>query len=192
MPTAERCAKPDQENSLVDKALFEWCVTAGPGVEGSVGGGGATDVKKAKIDSGIGSLAGETKGRLESGSSVSGLSEKRSIYTAGVPGRTVVLGSIDPDIIRRILMDHIPQFRHCYQRELDDSSGGFSGMVKMNFIIGASGSVTKAGVESADGSLKRSVRGCISGVIKGIKFPRPRGGGVVEVSQPFSFFPKKS
>ena len=109
--------------------------------------------------------------------------------TAGIPSRTIVLGGMDPDTIRRILMDHLPQFRFCYQKELDKSNKEFSGRITLNFVIGASGYVTRAGVKES--SMPAKVKGCVVNVLKGIPFPSPRGGGVVEVTQPMNFYPKE-
>ena len=36
--------------------------------------------------------------------------------TAGIPSRTIVLGGMDPDTIRKILMDHLPQFRFAIKK----------------------------------------------------------------------------
>lgn len=150
---------------------------------------GAT-LKKARVSNNIGSLSGATSGKLDSSKGVEGIVDKKSIYTAGLPFRTVILGGMDPDIIRRIIEDHIPQFRYCYQKELDKSSREFSGVVRLNFLIGASGHVTKAGVDSFS-PLPTKVKGCVVNVLRGIKFPEPLGGGVIEVNQPFNFYPKK-
>jgi outer membrane biosynthesis protein TonB len=150
---------------------------------------GAT-LKTATVSNNVGSLTGAASGALDTSKGVEGLTNKRSIYTAGLPYKTVVLGGMDPDIIRRILQEHIPQFRYCYQKELDTASQSFSGIVRLDFIIGASGHVTNAGVKAADETLPSSVKGCVVSVLKGIKFPAPPGGGVVEVNQPFNFYPK--
>lgn len=157
----------------------------------SVGGGSTAGkgLKSAGITSSAGSFTGSTVGTADTSTGAEGLSEKAGIYTAGIPSETVVLGSMDPDVIRRILREHIPQFRYCYQRALDSSGSTISGIVKMDFIIGASGSVSRA---SATGSqIPSKVRGCISGVLRGIQFPRPLGGGQVEVSQPLNLSAKK-
>ena len=98
---------------------------------------------------------------------------------------------MDPDTIRKILIDHIPQFRSCYQNVLDRSSAAFNGVGKFNFIIGSSGYVTKAGI-NAGASVPSTVKGCVVSVLKGIKFPSPQGGGVVEVNQPFNFLAKRA
>jgi len=146
-------------------------------------------VKLAKVSKNIGSVKGSARGKLDSRQGIKGIVQKRSIYTEGVPYKTVVLGGLDPDVILQILIEHIPQFRYCYQRQLDISKKAFSGVVKLNFLIGASGYVTRANVTSISG-LPGSVKGCVVNVLKGIGFPEPKGGGVVEVTQPMNFLAK--
>ena len=99
---------------------------------------------------------------------------------------------LDPDAIRRTLKEHLPQFRSCYQKELDKGKTPVSGgILELNFVIGPSGDVTKAGVTAKIMSsiLALSLKGCIVNVLKGIKFPSPMGGGRVEVNQPINFYP---
>lgn len=155
---------------------------SGEGVE-SVGGVG---VKRAKISGHKGSLRGDAKGVLDSSKGSDGIVDKKSIYTAGLPDKVFYRGGMDPDTIRKILEDHVPQFRHCYESELDRRQSKFHGVVSLNFIIGASGHVTKAGLNTYT-KIPSEVTGCIINVLKGIKFPRPRGK--VEVNQPMNFYP---
>lgn len=155
----------------------------------SIGGGVATNVKKANIGSEVGSLSGSASGKLAESKGTAGLSANTGTYTAGIPSETMVLGSMDPDVIRRILRENIPQFRYCYQKELDRRGGNkVSGTVGLLFTIGASGHVSKAGVDSSN--LPTNVKGCVVRVLRGIKFPRPMGGGTVDVKQPFNFYPE--
>lgn len=155
---------------------------------GVVGGSGS--VQTADIATNQGSLVGATVGKLGESIGAEGLSAKRAIYQAGIPAETVVLGSMDPDIIRKILMDNLIHFRSCYQNELSTRGQEFSGSVKLNFTIGASGHVSQAGVDGAS-DLPASVKKCVVNVLRGIAFPAPQGGGVVEVKQPMNFYPKK-
>ncbi len=152
--------------------------------------GGVTDsaIKRAQVDTNVGSLQGAVDGKLSATEGAEGIIAKSSIMTAGVPSETVVLGSMDPDLIRAILREHIPQFRYCYQKELDAGARSVSGLVRLNFVIGASGHVQNAGVES---SLPSPVKACVVSVLRGIKFPEPAGGGTVEVRQPINFYPKR-
>lgn len=149
---------------------------------------GAT-LTTAKVSDQTGSLSGVASGKLDSAKGVEGLVNKKSIYTAGLPYKTVILGGLDPDIIRQILIDNIPKFRYCYQNVLDRSKQAFNGIVRLNFIIGASGHVTKAGVDSIS-NLPGPVKGCVVNVLRKITFPAPMGGGVVEVNQPMNFYPR--
>lgn len=153
--------------------------------------GESATVKMAKSTKNVGDLAGDSKGVLDSSKGVEGLVKKNKMFFAGLPYKTVHLGGMDPDVIRKILLEHLPQFRYCYQKELDRASAAFNGVVKLDFIIGASGHVTKAGVETVSSRLPAKVKGCVVNVLKGIKFPEPMGGGVVEVSQPMNFYPRK-
>ncbi len=146
-------------------------------------------LKRANTSGNIGSLAGAAQGSIESSSQAGSLVSKKGIYHAGMPFKTVVLGGLDPNDIRRILAENIDKFRYCYQRALDTSNAAFDGIVTMDFIIGASGHVTKAAVKRERG-LPDDVKKCVVNVLKGIQFPEPPGGGVVEVRQPFNFYPE--
>ena len=154
------------------------------------GASSSATLKTAKVRSAVGSISGAAQGKLDSGRGTQGIVGKKDIYTAGVPGKTVILGGMDPDVIKSILLEHLPQFRYCYQKVLDQQAKSFNGMVRMDFVIGASGHVTKTGLSPVSGRLPASVKGCIVKVLKGIRFPEPAGGGVVEVSQPFNFYPR--
>lgn len=156
--------------------------------DGVIGGTGS--IKTTTMSTTQGSLVGAASGALGESKGAEGLSAKRAIYTAGIPGETVVLGSMDPDTIRRILLEHLPQFRYCYQKELEKTGQETQGAIKLNFTIGASGHVMNAGVDGSS-NLPTDVKKCVVSVLKGINFPEPMGGGTVEVKQPMNFYPKK-
>lgn len=190
--------------SSINTMVAKGGTLSGIRTRGATGAGGGTDlvgantgvstgsgsIKTAEIATNQGSLVGATTGVLDRSKGSGGLSAKKAIFTAGIPSETVVLGSMDPDVIRRILLDHLPQFRYCYQKELERTGSETSGTVKLDFIIGASGHVTEAGVDGSSG-LPTDVKKCVVGVLKGIEFPEPMGGGKVEVKQPMNFYPKK-
>ena len=150
------------------------------------GAGESATLEHAQTSGKVGSLTGSANGSLDGSIGTEGLVTKKGSYVVGVPSDTVILGSMDPDLIRRILMDHLPQFRSCYQRELERASSGFSGVVPLDFMIGASGHVTRAGVSSSS-DVPKPVVGCVLNVLRGIKFPEPMGGGEVQVKQPMNF-----
>lgn len=151
---------------------------------------GTGQIKTADIATNQGSLVGATTGALGESKGAEGLSAKRAIYTAGIPSETVVLGSMDPDVIRRRLMEFLPQFRSCYQRELETRGSEINGTIRLNFVIGSSGHVSKAGLDGST-PLPADVSSCVLNVLRGITFPEPLGGGTVEVKQPMNFQPKK-
>lgn len=172
-------------------------IASGEGGTNTVGSGIATGqgsgtLQKATVTTSLGSLTGAASGVIGTQSKgAEGLSSKTTIYTAGIPSETVVLGSMDPDVIRRILMDNLPKFRFCYQSELERSNDEKTqGVIKLNFVIGASGHVSQAGVDDSS-QLPGAVKRCVVDVLRGIQFPEPMGGGTVEVKQPMNFYPKK-
>ncbi|MBY0516744.1 MAG: AgmX/PglI C-terminal domain-containing protein [Bacteriovoracaceae bacterium] len=161
----------------------------GEGVATGVGSG--SGVQTATVNNSMGSLTGVANGVIGSTSKgAEGLSNKTTVFTAGIPAETVVLGSMDPDIIRRILMDNLPKFRFCYQSELERVGSEVQGVIKLNFVIGASGHVSQAGVDNSS-NLPGQVKRCVVDVLRGIQFPEPLGGGTVEVKQPMNFYPKR-
>ncbi len=164
--------------------------TFGDGV--ATGTGSGSSLQKAAVANSMGSLTGAADGVIgRESKGAEGLSSKTTIFTAGIPAETVVLGSMDPDVIRRILMDNLPKFRYCYQSELERAGREVQGVIKLNFVIGASGHVAQAGVEDAT-NLPATVKRCVVNVLRGIQFPEPMGGGTVEVKQPMNFYPKKT
>ncbi|MES2528748.1 MAG: AgmX/PglI C-terminal domain-containing protein [Bdellovibrionota bacterium] len=190
--------------SSVNTMVAKGGTLSGIRTRGATGAGGGSDlvgaatgvstgtgnIKTAEIATNQGSLVGAATGVLDSSKGSGGLSSKKAIYTAGIPSETVVLGSMDPDVIRRILLDHLPQFRYCYQKELEKTGADTSGTVKLDFTIAAAGNVSDAGIEGSS-ALPTDVKKCVVSVLRGIRFPEPMGGGKVGVKQPMNFYPKK-
>jgi hypothetical protein len=173
----------------------------GGGMGNGVGGGngdghftgsttGTTNL--AKVATNIGSLTGSAKGKIDSSKGFDGLAEKGSVMVAGVPVEKIAVSTIDPDAIRRLLREHIPQFRYCYQRELDATQNeSLQGRILFRFVIGGTGRVQRSDVMS-DEITSDKVRDCIKNVLQGIQFPAPAGGKTVEVSQPMNLYPKRN
>lgn len=174
---------------------------AGGGSGGGVGdgiGGGAGDgrftgtttgtTNPSKILNNVGSLTGSAQGKIDSSRGFTGLSEKGSIAVAGVPIEKIAIPTIDGEAVKRLLREHIPQFRHCYQSELDKKKSGdnLQGRAEFRFSIGVGGRVTRSEVAMAE-ITDDQVRACIKNVLHGIKFPEPKGGKSVEVTQPMNF-----
>lgn len=175
-------------------------LAAGTGAEGSLGisggkgisnkGNNLTGDYRAPSGTGNGSGLGgiDTVGNYDHSTSTKGLANKKGIDTAYVQADTVVLGSIDPDILRKILGEYLAQFKFCYQQELQEQSEKIKGIVDLNFRIEGDGKVSKVNIKSAQTKFSNKGIGCMSNILRMIDFPKPKGGGLVDVRQPLNFF----
>lgn len=98
-----------------------------------------------------------------------------------------VKGSLDKDIIRRIVRAHINEVRYCYNQGLVRDPS-LEGRVAVQFTIGPKGTVPVSVVASTSLGDK-NVGNCIAKAVKRWKFPKPTDGGVVVVTYPFSLSP---
>lgn len=147
---------------------------------------------KYKSDSKIGTFGSDLRGSYDKSTGTRGLASKSGIDTTYMDPKTVVLGSMDPELLRKILREYLPQFRHCYQVELEEHSENVKGVVDLNFRIGKHGRITKAGIRSKKSRFSKKGVNCMTRVLKMIKFPKPKGGGVVDVKQPLNFSSSKT
>lgn len=142
--------------------------------------------KKSKIK-GLSSKTGHAK----PSSGTAGLSNKLGIDSTYTSPETIVLGSMDPDLLRKILREYLPQFRHCYQQELEKTDN-LKGVLDLKFRITKSGKASKIKVSAKDSRFTRPGLDCMAKVLRIIQFPSPKGGGVVDVRQPLNFYAEKS
>ncbi|MFN7685989.1 MAG: AgmX/PglI C-terminal domain-containing protein, partial [Oligoflexia bacterium] len=154
---------------------------------GTGGGGNAQSL-------GVGGLGekGRGGGRVGTGLGATGDGagiiggKTRVLIRSGGPEEAVVLGAVDASAIEAALLAHKDEFRLCYEREINAEKPDLSGRVGTNFVIGAEGKVTQAGIASTSLNHPPTEK-CVLTVIRRIDFPKPRGGGVVQVSYPFKF-----
>jgi outer membrane biosynthesis protein TonB len=139
----------------------------------------------------LGTFGKDYKGKVSRSTGTKGLSRKRGFDTAYIEPKTVVLGSMDPELLRKILREYLPQFRHCYQKELEHHSNEISGVIDLRFRINGAGKATKVNIKTKNAKFSRKGTGCMSSVLRLIDFPKPKGGGVVDVRQPLNFFSEK-
>jgi len=99
-------------------------------------------------------------------------------------GKATVQGSLDRDIIRRIIRAHINEVRHCYNVGLNRDPA-LSGRLLINFTIDPQGKVPTAVVEETTLADAR-VGNCVAKAVRRWKFPKPSGGSPVHVKYPFS------
>ena len=118
-------------------------------------------------------------GRRESGRRGDG-------WAGGVgAGDPIILGALDKSIIDRIVKQHLPQIRYCYQKELNKNPKLFGKLV-VKFVIAKDGSVSNATTKAS--TLKNPiVEKCVNARFMRMRFPKPKGGGIVIVSYPFVF-----
>jgi pSer/pThr/pTyr-binding forkhead associated (FHA) protein/outer membrane biosynthesis protein TonB len=138
----------------------------------------------------VGTLGKDFNGQYDRSTGSKGMASKSGVDTAHMGSKTVLLGSMDPELLRKILREYLPQFRHCYQKELERNEAA-KGVVDLNFRISANGKVSNIKVSGKKARITSQGAGCMAGVLNLIKFPKPKGGGVVDVRQPLNFFSEK-
>ena len=100
-------------------------------------------------------------------------------------GNASAIGDLDKNIIRRYIRRKIPRIRHCYERALL-ADPDLEGTVESVFQISPIGEVMAA---ETSGMENDELHACVSASIASIAFPKPRGGGFVAVTYPFTFVP---
>jgi len=99
----------------------------------------------------------------------------------------VTMGSLAPDAIRKVIRRNQAKLRSIYERVLTRNPS-VAGKIVVTFVVGADGRVKKAKIKTStlgDTAMENQ----ILVQIKKWRFPRPAGGGVVEVNYPFVFSP---
>lgn len=163
------------------------------GESGGLGGLGVAGVGRggggfSENSLGVGRMG--TKGRGGGGDTgygrgVSRVGKKRLKEPKVIPGSPIIDGSLDPEIIRRIIRQHRSEYQYCYNKQLQVKRD-LAGKIKVKFTISGSGQVIAAKVEETTMN-DAAVENCLVGKIKRWRFPEPKGGGIVVVKYPFVF-----
>lgn len=140
--------------------------TIGTGRYGTIGHGSGTG-----SGYGVGGGRGGMRGR------------SASVPTVSI-GQPNAQGDLDKAIIRRYIKRNIQKITYCYEKQLL-AKPGLSGTVSTQFFITPNGNVASSSGSGVD----PEVANCVADVIKGIEFPKPKGGGGVQVNYPFTFRP---
>ncbi len=138
--------------------------TIGTGRYGTIGHGSGTG-----SGYGVGGGRGGMRGR------------SASVPTVSI-GQPNAQGDLDKAIIRRYIKRNISKITYCYEKQLL-AKPGLAGTVTAQFFITPNGNVAS----SSGSGLDPTVANCVADVIKGIEFPKPKGGGGVQVNYPFTF-----
>jgi len=154
----------------------------GLGLRGSgSGGGGLGDTI------GIGGIGtrGRGGGTGGYGSGVGVLGGKKDVDIGITSSEPTVMGSLDKELIRKVIHANRSQIRFCYESQLNRFPK-LEGKVAVKFVISASGAVATSQVaQSSVGNAELET--CIAGRVRTWVFPKPKGGGVVVVTYPFIF-----
>ncbi len=97
-------------------------------------------------------------------------------------GQAQATGDLDKAIIRRYIQRNKRKIKNCYDRQLLVNAN-LKGTVRSSFTIMPAGNVINSTATGVSGA----VSSCVAAVIGTIKFPKPKGGGVVNVKYPFRF-----
>lgn len=155
--------------------------SGGLGTRGFGTGGGGNAL-------GIGGLG--TRGRGGGGGGKYGMAagkigrKGRSNISAG-GGQAVIMGALDRSVIDAYIRRNLAKIRWCYEKELNKDPKLF-GRIVINFVISGTGSVSSSKVNRTTMGNK-NVESCVASQIKKIRFPAPKGGGIVIVNYPFVF-----
>jgi outer membrane biosynthesis protein TonB len=154
----------------------------GLGLRGSgSGGGGVGDTV------GIGGIG--TKGRGGGtggyGSGVGVLGGKKDVDIGITSSEPTVMGSLDKELIRKVIHANRGQIRYCYESQLNRFPK-LNGKVAVKFIISPTGSVSTSSVAQTTVN-NAELEACVAGRVRTWTFPKPKGGGVVIVTYPFIF-----
>jgi len=156
----------------------------GLGLKGTGSGGGGTG-----DTIGIGGIG--TKGRGGGvgsyGSGAGMLGGKKAADIGITSSDPIVMGSLDKELIRRVIHANRNQIRYCYESQLTRYPK-LSGKVAVKFIITASGTVASSQVAQSTAG-NSELETCVAGRVHTWIFPKPKGGGVVIVTYPFIFKP---
>ena len=155
--------------------------SGGLGTRGFGTGGGGNAL-------GIGGLG--TRGRGGGGGGKYGMAagqigrKGRSDISAG-GGQAVIMGALDKSVIDAYIQRNLAKIRWCYEKELNKDPKLF-GRIVINFIISGTGAVSSSKVNRTTMG-NQNVESCVADQIKKIRFPSPKGGGIVIVNYPFVF-----
>jgi hypothetical protein len=135
----------------------------------------------------IGRFAGESGRERGYRDNVGPLARREPRALQFIVQPTIVRGSLDKEIVRRIVRQHLNEVRFCYEQALVRRPS-LAGRIVAQFTIAPTGRVLASALQSSSLG-EASVDACIVEATRRWEFPRPAGGGVVVVSYPFQLSP---
>jgi hypothetical protein len=104
-----------------------------------------------------------------------------------VLGQPNAQGDLERAEIKRVVRQQAPALLACYDTQLAKQSD-LRGTVQTQFFIAPTGIVVASSASGVD----PAVAVCIADLLKTVEFPKPKGGGGVQVSYPFTFRPRET
>jgi Ca-activated chloride channel family protein len=150
----------------------------GLGSVGSVGMGGLGLMGAGRGGGGVGYGGGS--GVLRAG-------KKSARAPRIIAGHPQIRGSLDKEIIRRVIRRRRAAVRYCYEKQLQRVPG-LEGKVVVHFVIQPDGRVS-ATVRTEHDDDFEAVAACLQKQVVRWRFPAPKGAGAVVVKYPFEFQP---
>lgn len=149
----------------------------GLGMSGTGGGGGGF---------GLGTIGVGNMGTV--GAAGVGRTGNLQRRTGAVPKMTAGAiesrGSLDKELIRRVVRRNESQVRFCYEQALH-ANPDLRGRVEIRFLIAPTGAVQSSVVAKSE--VGNQVGNCIAQAVRRWTFPAPDGGGIVSVTYPWTF-----
>ncbi|MCC7386084.1 MAG: AgmX/PglI C-terminal domain-containing protein [Deltaproteobacteria bacterium] len=99
--------------------------------------------------------------------------------------RAQVKGGLSHAEIAQVMNRNRPRFKFCYERELA-ANPHLSGKIAVRFTIAPDGTIAVADIAESTVDEPR-VEACVLKTTRSLRFPSPRGGGIVMVTYPFLF-----
>src|SRR5262249_18729027 len=142
-----------------------------PGNEVLVSTGGRAGGRDTRAAAAL--LAGKNVGALQGGggSKIRGKLDKPPARAIGTQG-----GSLDRNEILKVLSAAFGSINSCYERQLM-KDGSLEGKLVVDWVIDPGGGVSSTRVRSSS-IRSEEVASCVTGVIRGLRFPKPTGGSV--------------
>jgi TonB family protein len=151
----------------------------GMGLRGSeTGGGGQGNTV------GIGAIGthGRGGGNGAYGNGVGDIGKKAETGISIDSDGANVQGSIDKELIRQVIHRNRQQIRYCYETQLTRFPK-LEGKVAVSFVIGPEGTVQQARTASSTVG-NPELESCLVARFKSWQFPKPKGGGIAQVTYP--------
>jgi Ca-activated chloride channel family protein len=161
----------------------------GLGLHGQGAGGGGASTRTL----GVGAIGtrGRGGGSVGYGSGVGSMGVLRAVDASSAPrisvGQPVVMGSLDKNLIHRVIQQNLAQLRACYERQLAIEPT-LQGRVVLEFVIDDKGRVAQVRIVESTLS-SEAVESCVMSKAKAWRFPAVKGGGTVLVRYPIVFKP---